>query len=70
MSKTHSKQEIEKRIDDVIEEVNLQKCRGTMIGGSDPIFNHKGLSGGERKRLALASELLDVSHKILYKLLS
>lgn len=42
----------------VIKEARLEKCVDTMIGGNDLIFNRKGLSGGERKRLALATELL------------
>jgi len=41
------------RIDAVIAELGLDRCQGTLIGkiGS-------GISGGERKRLSLASELL------------
>ncbi len=34
--------------------MGLSKCRHTLVGGS----NAKGLSGGERKRLAIATELL------------
>jgi ABC-type multidrug transport system ATPase subunit len=39
-------------------ELQLEKCEFTMIGGTDPVFVKKGLSGGERKRLAIATELL------------
>lgn len=42
----------------VIHEARLEKCADTIIGGTDLIYMRKGLSGGERKRLALATELL------------
>jgi ATP-binding cassette, subfamily G (WHITE), eye pigment precursor transporter len=42
----------------VLVELQLEKCEFTMIGGTDPVFVKKGLSGGERKRLAIATELL------------
>jgi ABC-type multidrug transport system ATPase subunit len=42
----------------VISELGLSKCADTVIGGSDPLFVMKGLSGGERKRLTIATELL------------
>lgn len=38
--------------------MNLVKCADTIIGGTDPMFLHKGLSGGERKRLIIGTELL------------
>lgn len=34
--------------------MGLGKCRHTLVGGP----NAKGLSGGERKRLGIATELL------------
>jgi ABC-type multidrug transport system ATPase subunit len=42
----------------VISELGLAKCSNTLIGGSDPLFVMKGLSGGERKRLTIATEFL------------
>lgn len=46
------------RVEEVIKEVKLEKCAETLIGGSDPVFAAKGISGGERKRLTIATELL------------
>ena len=42
----------------VLREVKLEKCADTIVGGTDPIYMKKGLSGGERKRLSIAAELL------------
>ena len=42
----------------MIREVKLEKCADTIVGGHDPMFMRKGISGGERKRLDLAAELL------------
>ena len=49
---------MERRVEEVIKEVKLEKCADTLIGGSDPVFAIKGISGGERKRLTIATELL------------
>ncbi|KAJ0412707.1 hypothetical protein ATCC90586_002337 [Pythium insidiosum] len=43
-----------KRVDTVIEELGLSKCRDTYIGGA----MLRGISGGERKRLSFATEIL------------
>lgn len=43
------------RVDEVISELSLSKCADTIIGTPGRV---KGLSGGERKRLAFASEAL------------
>ncbi|KAK6192207.1 hypothetical protein SNE40_003719 [Patella caerulea] len=43
-----------RRIDAIIETLDLEKCRKTIIGAQ---FTH-GLSGGEKKRLSIACELL------------
>ncbi|KAK9881150.1 hypothetical protein WA026_014500 [Henosepilachna vigintioctopunctata] len=43
------------RVEEVMRELSLTKCANNLIG--NPFFI-KGISGGERKRLALASELL------------
>lgn len=42
------------RVDQVIHELGLMKTKDTLIGGE----RMKGISGGERKRLSLASEFL------------
>lgn len=49
-----SRQSCELRVDAVIEELGLSACRDTLIGG----WMLRGISGGERKRLAFASEIL------------
>ena len=43
------------RVDQVIHELGLTKCEKTVIG--NPERGVKGISGGERKRLAFASEV-------------
>ena len=43
------------RVNQVIHELGLSKCRDTVIG--NPERGVKGISGGERKRLAFASEV-------------
>jgi len=43
------------RVDGVILELGLLKCAQTVIG--NPERGVKGISGGERKRLAFASEV-------------
>ncbi|KAG7396148.1 hypothetical protein PHYBOEH_002752 [Phytophthora boehmeriae] len=49
-----SRQQCASRVDAVIEELGLSSCRETLIGG----WMMRGISGGERKRLAFASEIL------------
>ena len=44
----------DERVDTVLQEVGLSHVAETQIGDA----NHKGLSGGEKKRLSIASELL------------
>lgn len=44
------------RVGEVIHELGLKKCENTIIG--NPERGIKGISGGERKRLAFASEVL------------
>uniref|UniRef100_A0A0N4Z3Y7 ABC transporter domain-containing protein n=1 Tax=Parastrongyloides trichosuri TaxID=131310 RepID=A0A0N4Z3Y7_PARTI len=44
------------RVNGVMRELGLLKCQNTLIGSAD---NKKGISGGEAKRLAFASELLN-----------
>ncbi|KAJ3075788.1 ATP-binding cassette sub- G member 1 [Podochytrium sp. JEL0797] len=43
-----------KRVDEIIEELNLGKCKDTAIGDT----HIKGISGGERKRCAMAMEMV------------
>lgn len=50
------------RVNEVIVELSLRKCANTVIGSPGRI---KGLSGGERKRLAFASEALTDPHLLL-----
>ena len=45
------------RVGEVINELGLKKCENTVIG--NPERGIKGISGGERKRLAFASEVLN-----------
>lgn len=42
----------------MIREARLEKCADTLVGSTSPMFIKRGLSGGERKRVAIASELL------------
>lgn len=50
-----NKKERLQRVDDVITELNLTSCQDTLIGTPGLI---PGISGGERKRLGFASEVL------------
>lgn len=43
------------RVNQVIHELGLTKCENAIIG--NPERGVKGISGGERKRLAFASEV-------------
>jgi len=54
MGRTHSKAECLQRVNTVMEELGLTKCRNTLIGNE----RIRGISGGERKRLSFATELL------------
>ncbi|KAG1689826.1 hypothetical protein DVH05_001860 [Phytophthora capsici] len=54
MGKTYTKEQYLKRVDEVMEELGLMKCRDTLIGGE----SLRGISGGERKRLSFATEIL------------
>jgi energy-coupling factor transporter ATP-binding protein EcfA2/ABC-type multidrug transport system permease subunit len=54
MGRTFSEQQYMKRVDEVMEELGLMKCRDTLIGG----ISLRGISGGERKRLSFATEIL------------
>ncbi|KAG7378511.1 hypothetical protein PHYPSEUDO_009969 [Phytophthora pseudosyringae] len=54
MGKTFTQKQYMKRVDEVMEELGLMKCRDTLIGG----ISLRGISGGERKRLSFATEIL------------
>ncbi|KAF1795066.1 Choloylglycine hydrolase/NAAA C-terminal [Phytophthora cactorum] len=54
MSGSFSRQQYLGRVDTLLEEFGLSKSKNTLIGG----WMQRGISGGERKRLALATELL------------
>lgn len=55
MDKHLSYKERLQRVDEVIQELGLRKCENNVIG--NPERGVKGISGGERKRLAFASEV-------------
>ncbi|CAG2104560.1 unnamed protein product [Medioppia subpectinata] len=55
MDQTLSKQFRDNRIEEVLLDLGLSKCADTRIGAPEV---EKGISGGERKRLSFASELL------------
>lgn len=43
------------RVNEVIKALKLERCQNTLIGGE----NIKGISGGERKRVNIATELIN-----------
>jgi len=48
--------EREQRVQDVMSDLDLTKCKNTLIGGAAARVS--GLSGGERKRTQFAAEVL------------
>ncbi|OQS04666.1 ATP-binding Cassette (ABC) Superfamily, partial [Thraustotheca clavata] len=54
MGKQFNVKQREQRVNYVIEELGLTKCQDTQIGG----LRLRGISGGERKRLSFATEIL------------
>jgi ABC-type multidrug transport system ATPase subunit len=56
-----TRRQIEKKIDNLIERLNLKECEHNLAGG---VFL-SGISGGERKRTALGIELITDPHLIL-----
>ncbi|CAN8268152.1 unnamed protein product [Cochlearia groenlandica] len=54
LPKTFTKQEKEERALSVIQELGLERCQDTMIGGSFV----RGVSGGERKRVCIGNEII------------
>ncbi len=55
MDKHLSYKERMNRVEQVMHELGLKKCANSLIG--NPERGIKGISGGERKRLAFASEV-------------
>lgn len=62
LSSEIGKAEKKRRVDEVIQRLLLTKCQHTRIG--DQQFD-KGISGGERKRVNIANELLHDPHLLL-----
>lgn len=62
MDKHFSDEERMERVEQVIQELGLAKCRNTLIG--NPEKGIKGISGGERKRLAFACEVIYYNHHL------
>ncbi len=56
MEKKATETERQDRVNKILEELNLKKCENTMIG--IPERDVKGISGGERRRLAFACEVI------------
>lgn len=54
MSKTFTRAEREARVEEVMKLMGIEYCRDVIVGDS----RNKGISGGERKRLCVAMELL------------
>lgn len=46
--------EKKERVEEIIKLMNLEKCANTVIGSSEM----KGVSGGERKRVAISMEII------------
>ncbi|CAH2064318.1 unnamed protein product [Thlaspi arvense] len=55
LPKTLTKQQKEQRAVSVIQELGLERCQDTMIGGSFV----RGVSGGERKRVCIGNEIMN-----------
>jgi len=53
-----------KRVQDIISMLNLDGCARTKVGDDSNIY-FKGISGGEKRRLAIACEILDPDISIL-----
>lgn len=52
-----SRQLVQKKVKNVVKDLNIEKCLNTRIGDN----LHRGISGGERKRVSIAVELLSDS---------
>ncbi|KAG1696984.1 Protein white [Nymphon striatum] len=58
MNQRYTYKEKMQRVEEVIKEFGLSKCADTIIGQTSLAATTKGISGGEKKRLAIASEYL------------
>jgi ABC-type multidrug transport system ATPase subunit/ABC-type multidrug transport system permease subunit len=58
LPKTLSKQEKVKRVEQIIAQLGLEQCKHTRIGDEQ----NRGISGGERKRVAIGVELVTNPH--------
>ena len=56
MDRNATKEERLKRVNSVLEDLNLYKCKDSLIG--NPELDVKGISGGEMRRLSFASEII------------
>nr|UOU03352.1 ATP-binding cassette subfamily G-like 1 [Brachionus rubens] len=56
LGSSYTQEERHQRVDEIIQEVNLVKSEDTIIGMGDKL---KGISGGEKRRLAYASEIIN-----------
>jgi len=65
LGRIYTEEQINQRIDAILADMNLEKSAHTQIGGTEAIYFRKGLSGGERKRLCVGTELL-MSPSILF----
>ncbi|VVA99490.1 unnamed protein product [Arabis nemorensis] len=54
LPKTLTREQKEQRAFDVMQELNLERCQDTMIGGAFV----RGVSGGERKRVSIGNEII------------
>ena len=55
MGSAFSNKQKRDRVEEILVEFNLRKCQNSKIGG---VNNEKGISGGEKRRLSIASEIL------------
>lgn len=56
LRRSETSEERRARVEHLLHELDLDRCADVMIGGEED--NKKGISGGERKRLSIAQELL------------
>lgn len=54
LNKTLTQDQKMAKVDEIIKLLNLEKCQNTIIGDE----SIKGISGGERKRTAMAMEII------------
>lgn len=55
MDKNITPEQRKDRVEEIMEELNLKKCENTLIGVAAK--NIKGISGGEKRRLAFGCEV-------------